>query len=412
MTLPETPTLVFVCGAPRSGGAVTHASFDSHPDVLAWPYEFFYFMFFQGVSGGRPKASIRRLNEELERDFRKKMPKMLTKSRFASEAAAIDSLDDLRAGPFSYPEFLAAINSLEEREVDSLEYLYLLFACLKQADAVYRDRDVKYFLVCTTARGMDWSNRELLRRSYFLFTSREAESSYTSLRDKYQRTKGTNLCAFLSIFGKRSALYWIETFRRISRYVEPTVGKENFIVVPLKRLQYEPDAVLSDLCKYLGIEATPSVFELTFFGEPYFGNANQKDFNDGRIAKKPSATRVPLCNFERRIFAALGLYDFDAERPRERVPLAPWEALSLAFRGAFREIDREHIWADPKAPFLKILAGRAWIFVNLCALYGILKSENLCYRVVGLANRRHVRDTPIWKSPAALAVDRPQKRSA
>jgi hypothetical protein len=380
MTLRETPKLVFICGTPRSGGAVTHASFESHPDILVWPYEFFYFMFFRSVSKGAPKASIRKLNAALEKEFGKELQKRLDKSSLASDEPL--DLENLRAGPFSYPEFKAALHALEEREVDSHEYLFLLFDCLKRSNAAYREAPVKYFLVLSTARGVDWADAELLAGAWFLFSSREMESSYTSLRDKYFRTKGIHLCRFFSIFSKRSALYWMETFRRLSRYIEPVVGGRNFVNVPLKRLQSEPDAMRAEICKVLAIEATPGVFELTLFGEPYYGSANQEDLNNGRIARAPSATRIEMCSFARRVFAALGLFDFDTDHPRKRVPFAPWAALSLAFRSAFGEFEAEDVWSDPNASPLKVLAGRVWIFLNLCAIYAILKSERLTWHVV------------------------------
>ena len=68
--------LVFLVGNPRSASLVTLASLDWHPNILVWPFELFYFPFFNEISNRSKVASLIDLNHGLRKLFYVRMNKM------------------------------------------------------------------------------------------------------------------------------------------------------------------------------------------------------------------------------------------------------------------------------------------------------------------------------------------------
>ena len=63
-------TFLFVAGTPRSGGSSITSSFDSHPKVLVWPFDFKYFPFFRIISKNKEIANFNTLNKAFLDVFR------------------------------------------------------------------------------------------------------------------------------------------------------------------------------------------------------------------------------------------------------------------------------------------------------------------------------------------------------
>lgn len=242
---------------------------------------------------------------------------------------------------------------------------------------------------------MNWNDEKLIRSSSILFSCRELESSYNSLREKIYFKQGLDLKKFFSIKSKKSCLYWLESYRRISKQVEPYIELNNFIVVPLKNLQSNPEGVLKKICTFLNIEPHSNLYDLTTFGIPCSGNANQSNLNTGKIASTTSKISIPLCSFEKRMFNSLSLYDFTKLKKRSFVPFRLIEMLKLAYTNAFFELPADKIWIKNKySPFQNFL-GRMYIFFNICAIYFIMKNERLTLAFIRKRNK-HIENMPIW----------------
>ena len=133
---------IFLVGTPRSGGYVLVQSFDGHPDILAWPWEFFYFEWFEKIADGRNLVPNSELNEDFQRMFINNFSKTLqdTEKHFNQK---IITIEEFNFGTFSYSKFIDLIKSKESRNFSSIDYLTFLFNCLKKSDARYNNKSVK-----------------------------------------------------------------------------------------------------------------------------------------------------------------------------------------------------------------------------------------------------------------------------
>ncbi len=396
----EDPKFVFLAGTPRSGSTVILASLDGHPDILVWPTEFAYFHFFQKVAQGKEKASIKELNDCLQLEFQNELHKWFDISGSFFETSSNGEGDILRQGSdtghFNYHLFLERIYLEKERLVDSLGYLEYIFRHLKDASSLYKDKSVKYYLMLTVqARGFDWTNRKLIECSYILFPYRDMSESYSSLRQKYFKNKNYNLQTFFSIKSKKSSLYWLETLRRISRYAEEQIGNDKFFILPLDKLQLNPKSSLIELCKFLGVKTHPNIYDLTLFGIPFKGNANEEALNDRKIANRPSTNEIVLSSFEKRMFASLGLFDFAKRKSRDVRVFPVVDMLKIASVSAFNELGSNEIQKNSGSLTINILIARVHIFLNLLIIYFAMKNEWLARFLIERFNH-HIDHMPLW----------------
>lgn len=387
------PRYIFIAGTPRSGGSVTLASLDDHPDVLAWPNEFLYFPFFYQVAKGRQEVPACELNEKLLNvsfsAFRKRLQNV--NGIYVQDDLSAHS-ESLNIGDFDYQIFLKNLRSVSDEHFTAIGYLDFLFECLKKANRKYRDKQVKYNVLLTGARGFDWNNNNLLKTSMFLFSYRDAENSYASLRERRLRKSGLNI--LLSPTGKKSLLYWVETYRRISNYAKGHIDEDNFLVVPLKVLQADSEAFLRKICAFLMIKPYPGIYDLSICGAPYKGNASEGNLNKGKIAKRTSKPRIPLCIFEKKAFALVDLFDFSEMKQRESSSFGYFEMARKALLSAFIEVTEENITKR-----INILGGiffeRMLMFFKLCLVYMALKYRWLKMKFIKKGNQ-HVTDNPFW----------------
>ena len=395
-SIPQEPRFIFIAGTPRSGGNVTLGSLDGHPDILAWPYEFTYFAFFRQIAGNRHEVPASELSTELINYSFQSFSKRLAHggSIYDSNVSKATIRDSYNIGDLDYQVFLEGINSINDRKVTSFEYLTHLFECLKKAHKSYRDKPVKYYLLLTTARSIDWKDEELISRSMILYSYRDAEDSYSSIREKYLTTHGMNV--FFRLDGKKSLLYWLENYRRISKSVEQYINRDNFIVVALKDLQKDSEKELRRICSFLKIGPDPGIFSLTILGSPYKGNAREGDLNTGKIAKRTSKPRTPLCSFEQKIFGLLDLFDFPNNKKRVFPPFGFIEMIGSVFTSAFREIPGDKIWGNGSGSPLHNFIGRVIIFGKLFGTYLAVKNERLAMALIRKGNK-HMINNPFWR---------------
>jgi len=398
------PKFVFIAGTPRSGGSVTLASLDGHLDILAWPFEFFYFQFFREVAGDRETVLITELNQALlERLFKQYLAKMLGHGAdlYHEDGPKSAQNCNFNVGDFDYQLFVQRLRATEDKPVNTLDYLAYLFECLKYAHGQYQGKTVKCHMVLTTARGFDWSDENLLGSSLILFSYREAKDSYASLREKY--LKSMDFKAFVSLRQKKSSLYWLETYKRISGQVGARANADNFFVVPLQELQKDPEAVLAEICSFLKIEPHPNMSSLTILGSPYQGNAREGNLNQGKIAKHTSKLRAPLTSFEERMFASLNLFNFFEPEKPDNPPFGFFEMVKRVFSSAMSEIPDDKVTIRKNIAPIYIAFGRVMIFFKLCAIHLTSRSKRLAQRVIRKANR-HILSMPLWESRTRVQV--------
>lgn len=389
------PRFIFIAGTPRSGGNVTLGSLDGHPDILAWPYEFTYFPFFRQIAGKRDKVPASELSKELIKTSFQYFSKRLAHggSIYDPDDRKPAMNDNFNIGGLDYQLFLKGINSINEKKVSPVEYLTHLFDCLKQAHSAYRDRPVKYYLLLTTARSFDWNDKNLMNSSMVLYSYRDAEESYSSIREKYITTLGMNV--FFRPDGKKSLLYWLENYRRISKSAEQYINRDNFIVVALKDLQKDSEKELRRICSFLKIGPDPNIFNLTILGSPYKGNAREGELNTGKIAKRTSKPRTPLCSFEQKIFGLLDLFDFPNNKKRVFPAFGFIEMTRSVFTSAFREIPGDKIWNGGTRSPLNTFVGRVIIFGKFFGTYLAVKNKQLALALIRKGNK-HMMNNPFW----------------
>ncbi len=388
------PRLIMIAGTPRSGGNITLGSLDGHPEIIAWPYEFTYFAFFQRIAGDRNEVPASELSKELINKSFQSFSKRLEHggSIYDSDDSKAAVRESYNIGELDYQEFLNGINSINDRTVTSFEYLMHLFECLKQAQRPYRDKPVKYYLLLTTARSIDWKDKGLLNRSVIMYSYRNAEDSYASIREKYITAHGMKV--FSSLTGKKSLMYWLENHRRISKSAEQYINMDNFIVVSLKDLQQDSENELKRICSFLKITPDPNILSLTILGSPYKGNASEGKLNTGKIAKRTSKLRTPLCSFEQKIFGLLDLFDFPNNKKRVFLPFGFIEMIGSVFTSAFREIPGDKISNGTISP-LNAFIGRACICGNLFGTYVAVKNKRLALALIRRGNK-HMMNNPFW----------------
>ena len=359
----DAPQFLFVVGPPRSANTATLSTLDGHPDILAWPVEFPYFNYFNRVANGRKTVPVDEINREMLALFETQLNAKLMDGTDAE--GPVFTLGDT-VGDLDTKALIEHLDREKENRLGAVEYLEYLFESLKVAHAKYRDRLIKYHAVNLAARGMDWGNEQLFESSRFLFPYRNMMESYASIREKGLKIQAPP--QFFAPNAKKGALYWFQTFQRISQLAERRFGRENFLVVSISRVRHAPDAVISEVCTFLGIERHPALSHLTIAGMSYGGNAHEGELNTGTYAPRSSNLSIPLSSFERRLIDSLDLFDFDTGEHRG-ASLGPLAVTTSAFASAFKEL------CDPETSSWRgtgdrsTLAKRLKLFLKLWSIY-------------------------------------------
>lgn len=253
--------------------------------------------------------------------------------------------------------------------------------CLHKSNSQYSGKPVKYFMLLTTARGLDWTDKELIESSLILFSCRDVEGIYNSLRQKYAKTQ-FELQTFFSFRSKKSMIYWLATFKQLYRLVRNYIDADNVLIVPLKALQKDSAPILEKICGFLHIDVHPAISGLTLVGEQIGGNASQATLNLGKIAKQASKVSFPLYSYEKRLFSSLGFFDYEQKKAEVSVYFSFIEMFWSAIMTAFVEIPKEHISRKAKLSFMHNIWGRLSIFINLNIAYMIFKDKQKPLRVL------------------------------
>lgn len=390
------PPFLFIVGAPRSANSPTLATLDGHPDILAWPIEFPYFVYFNGVANGRKTVPIREINPVILAGLEVALNDKLTLD--SGTDTPVFALGDT-IGDLDTQTLIGHLDRDRDTHLGAVDYLKYLFESLKVAHATYVDRPVKYLLMNLTARGMDWENDRLMESSKFLFPYRDMVESYASIREK--GLKADTPPQFFALGAKKGSLYWLQTFQRVSQLAERHVGQENFFVVSISRVRHEPEAVIADMCRFLEIEFDPAMSHLSIAGKRHGGNAYESALNKGTYAPRSSKLSIPLSSFEESMLASLDLYDFDEDR-RLRTGFGPLAMARTAFTSAFSELyDRaDSAWKGTGEP--SSLLKRLKLSLRLAGVYFALRKGAIS-RLVPRRSSDYNLDSLDWSKPVAAS---------
>lgn len=393
-------TFLFVAGTPRSGGGSITSSFDSHPNVLVWPFHFKYFPFFRIISKHKKIANVHVLNKALLEVFRDvfsnivmqrdlKMPVGVHKNGFVDDQR-------LHVGGFSFEKFKKELMMQQEEDVDAFNYLEIIFQAFKSANSDYSGVEIDYYMMnLTSGRGLDWDNKKTLSKHKIIFPYRDEKYSYLSLKSRYfKKFPKYNLRRSFSPFSEKGLLYWLEHYSRLSKISESRKGHSNFIVVPFTELQSSPNNILKSLCSKLSLPWKESMNSLSILGVPYGGNANQEDLNCGQISNKPSKPLVPLCSFEEWLFDHLKLFKSFEGMKNERKDRMQG-SFAIAFRSAFFETDRSNITRGQRNNIFLTVTGRLSIFASMLIIRSLLYKPQLI-RAVLIRNNAHMDEMSFW----------------
>jgi hypothetical protein len=238
-----------------------------------------------------------------------------------------------------------------------------------------------------------------MESSRFLFPYRDMVESYASIREK--GLKADTPPQFFALGAKKGSLYWLQTFQRVSQLAERHVGQENFFVVSISRVRHEPEAVISDMCRFLEIEFDPAMSHLSIAGRSHGGNAYEPALNKGTYAPRSSKLSIPLSSFEENMLASLDLYDFD-EGKRLRRRFGPLAMARTAFTSAFIELyDRaDSTWKGTGEP--SSLLKRLKLSLRLAGVYFALR-KGFISRLVPRRSSDYNLDSLDWSKPVGTS---------
>ena len=367
---PNAPRFLFLVGPPRSTNNVTLATLDGHPDILAWPTEFPFFHYFKGVAKGRERVPVPELNEAMLAHLQRQLNERLGHGTNGEADLPIYSHGDA-VGGLDTRILVDRLVRISDGPLDATEYLTHMFEALKWAHSRYRSREVKYYAILVMARGMDWANDELFESHRVLFPYRDMLDSYASIRERGLKSESPP--QYFGPTDKKGFVYWAQTFERISQLAQSRAHHDNFFVASAKRVRYEPDKVISEICDFLGIDPSASALsEMTMAGQSYGGNARENGLNTGTFAPRSSRRTIPMSSFERKAFAALDLYDFD-EGKRLRSGFGLLAMATTAFRSAFCELydKKDSTWRGTGGH--TSLARRLKLAIRLAGTYFVLR---------------------------------------
>lgn len=280
---------IFIVGIQRSGKKLLLSLLDDHPDILAWPQEFFYAPLFYQVSKGSRVVTGKPLNDRVLAQLKRGFDFENGKGRL---------------GKICYSELEARIREGDQREFTSSEYLDFLAQALSHAHEGFQGRSPKRFLVLTSGHGLDWSDREGLLSSQIIIMYRDFFECYLAIREKRK-------IPFTDVFQggtKGSLTYWASLFSGVSKQFDMIFHEPNSHLVKLTDLQGAPEKTIKKVCEFLSIEFHSSLLRPTRAGERYLGNARSSDLRVGSVQPHSSPIETPALSLEKVLFSSFPLF--------------------------------------------------------------------------------------------------------
>ena len=255
----------------------------------------------------------------------------------------------------------------------SLEYLNYFFKCYQESNSQYRNKEIDYYSMLCTARGFDWSNRELFENSKLIFPYRNPLESYSSLRHNYLESISPN--EFYDIRTEKGAVYWMRTYQQISNVIKHNKNHPNLYITSVQSFRQDQESQTTKLCEFLNINKTESTEHMTILGIPYGGNARQESLNTGRISDKPSILSNSVTNFEIDCFRRLNLYEFDSTRTHSQA--SSKFTILLAFIAYFWELKNNLSGLTKSSGKFRLVHWRIKVLIQLFKISHLIRSNKL-----------------------------------
>lgn len=255
-TLRDRP--IFLCGHPRSGTSLLRALFDGHHQVLAYPYESFFFR------GFLPQAA------KLERDERIELA-----SRYMLQFTELRP--EMAAGFEQFPAEARKIQAFAQMCLAVQQYIQdygyrhdgdLLAAVILAFGQVYRliGPETRYWLEKSifneffAEQIFDWWPEA--RCIHVMRDPRDVFVSYHPRRKK--------------ILPRKFALRWQKSAAQ-GLANRQKYGAERYFIFKYKELAETPDDFLEKLTAFLGIDNAPALRIPSSVGQPWEGNSTFTD---------------------------------------------------------------------------------------------------------------------------------------
>ena len=362
---------LFLVGAPRSANSAIHSLLDNHPKILNWPSEFHFFTLFKQVSKGEQFAKVTKLNQQFISHFKDRFEERISRNTLSITKSNYKPGSHI--GPFDVTLFEDLLSRKQDSQMTSLEYLNYFFKCYQESNSQYRNKEIDYYSMLCTARGFDWSNRDLFENSKLIFPYRNPLESYSSLRHNYLESISPN--EFYDVRTKKGAVYWMRTYQQISNVIKHNENHPNLYITSVQSFRQNQKSQTTKLCQFLNIKKTESTEHMTILGIPYGGNARQESLNTGRISDKPSILSNSVTNFEIDCFRRLNLYEFDSTHTHSQA--SPKFTILLAFIASFWELKNNLSGLTKSSGKFRLVHWRIKVLIQLFKISHLIRSNKL-----------------------------------
>lgn len=268
---------IFVTSYPRSSATIFTSRLDRSPEILCWPFEFFYFDFFNENSNGQNKIIGSKLNNSLINVFKTQLFKKIVNHNNLIKKK-LDKKFNFNYGDFNYDFFESSLQKRNHIFFDRFEYLNFIFECLKDSIKFYKKRKIDFYLLLTTARGFDFNLMNQNNYLFFLFNLNKL-NSLNALKNKI--IKRNSLEKFYSIKNKKNFFYWLFSYNLIEKELNKINKKKKLQLfyesanLDLKKIIKINDKNSKKIYQFLNLKSYP-IMEPSLFGKKYAGNHQGK----------------------------------------------------------------------------------------------------------------------------------------
>ncbi len=265
---------IFVVGPGRSGTTLLRTLIDNHEEILLWPFEFNYYnRIYHLLRDDKKKYSINEYYFYLKDD--------------------LNNFNDLYKGDlgdteykvinFDYSKFLKYFvdNKIEYTPKEFLIYLEeKYYECLEQ-----KPKQPKYFVIFHNDPSKYLLND--FPDANFIFCLRNPIDLYISTKKYYFKACELTGRDPSCVYRGYSANSQFNTLMEASiipiiycdYWISSTYIRSKF-VIKLEDLRNDPIKLIDDLCGFLDIKVTKSLFKTTFMGQKHYSNlSNEKNPN-------------------------------------------------------------------------------------------------------------------------------------
>ena len=271
----------FIIGTGRCGSTLLRSLFDSHPDLILWPFEFSYYTLFQNYACS--KVEVFRVSDLL-RYFTKK--ELYQLHGYSGDLAGINyTLHD-----FSPEQFFLAFECFKDELVNRKEFLQLIM--YSYARGCEKTRKPIRFLV--TVNQPCKAMLEDFPEAKYLASIRHPVQTYVSRKRFYFKGADFQMvdrCAVYRPGAANSGYRWglLETAMSPIMYTYEWLNHnfpKKLLFLKLEDLQQNPEFSMKTTSDFLGINWDSCLLNPTFLGGPHQSNLSSGKESAGTIVKE------------------------------------------------------------------------------------------------------------------------------